>query len=185
MDRVCVYLWWERDVCSLKFWFSWSYRTLNFPFLHLLSFTTQFPKDFFPFLFVCFLSPRNYVFRSLSLQILCVFFPWGRLALSSHLCQSSSSLNVGHCHTMLDEWYMSTPGIQAYKPRPPKWSMSKSPTTPWGWPRVMCIFKSLSYKLLDCALIYQDTFFLLFNIFTHSVGLSFLAVLWYQHCSHD
>ena len=62
------------------------------------------------------------------------FFCWGRLALSLHLCHSSSILYVGCHHSMADEWCRSLSGIQTHEPRPPKQSMLNLTTRPQGQP---------------------------------------------------
>ena len=50
------------------------------------------------------------------------FFAWGRLSLSSHLCQSSSVLYVGCHHSMAVEWSKSAPGIRTCEPGLLQWT---------------------------------------------------------------
>ena len=64
---------------------------------------------------------------------LVLFYLWERSALTSHPCQSSSTLYVGHLYSMVDEWSRSAPGIGTREPRPPKqstWNCNHSATMP-------------------------------------------------------
>ena len=64
-------------------------------------------------------------------------FAWGRLSLSEHLCQSSSILYVGCCHSMA--WWgacRSVHGIQTCKPQATEGEHMNLTTVPLGRPHI-------------------------------------------------
>ena len=94
------------------------------------------------FLFILFFWWRDWPWANICCQS-SSSLAWGRLSLSQHLCQSSSTFYVGCLHSMADEWSRSMPRIWTREPRLPKQStwnfnhsaMGLAPTPVFLWCR--------------------------------------------------
>ena len=96
-------------------------------------------------------------FYPLSFIFIYYFFLWcGKFTLSSHQCQSSSILYVGHSHSMADKWCRSAPRIWADAPGLWKRSLSDLTTMPPRDRPPQCLFKCFSFVALLCVLLLRS-----------------------------